>query len=208
MAIIFLIVLISSPWIWKIASVNILVLIAIFATSFLLSRNIENKKNMYLILAVSFLVLAFFQYRTTNLSSLSELSEVEKTVQIQRMREYPNPRIAHIVEERPESIVLRRLQENFFENLDINLYFFGNHPRSRVGYDEFEKFSYIFLPFFAVGLIRILDERKLKEIGIFLVIPLILFSVIGNKNPIGPFLLFPFFAVTISKGIYEIFRHK
>ncbi len=205
---IFLFVFALSPWIWRVFSVNFIVLILLFITSYLLLKKIENKKIKYLTLIVSFIVLAFFQYRTTNVSSLTKLSEVEKTVQTERMREYPNPRIAHIVEERKESIALTRLQNNLFENLDINLYFFGNYPRGRVGYDEFEKFFFVLIPFFIIGLVNILEEKKIREVGISFFAPLILFSVIGNKNPMGPFLLFPFFAVSICKGIYEVFKHK
>lgn len=216
MVIIFLLVFILSPWVWKIASVNLFILIVIFVASFLLLRKIESKKIAGLSIVISFVVLGFFQYRTTNISSLTKLSEIEKTVQIERMREYPSPRMAHIIEERPESIALTRLQNNLFENLDVNLYFFGNYPRSRVGYDEFEKFFYILIPFFAIGLIKILEDKqslllrskKIREVGISFFVPLLFLSVIGNKNPMGPFLLFPFFIVSICKGIYEVFKRK
>ncbi len=54
-------------------------------------------------------VLLFFQVKTTNRVPLTKLSEDEVVRQIQRMREYDNPRIAHILEERPEALIFFRL---------------------------------------------------------------------------------------------------
>ncbi len=44
--------------------------------------------------------------------------------------------------------IFHKFEQNLLRTLDVNLYFFGNHPRERAGISEFEKFSFLFLAFF------------------------------------------------------------
>ena len=104
----------------------------------------------------------------------------------------------HLANER--DFMFNKLEQNFFRSIDLNLYFFGNHPRERAGIREFEKYTFLFLPFFFLGLYRLVTSN-IKYPLVSLIIPLILLSFIGQDNPIGPFGLFPFYTATISVGI-------
>ena len=104
---------------------------------------------------------------------------------------------------------------NFFELLDLNLYFLGNHPRERVGMQEFEKFPYIFIPIFLFGLFSLIkgcsqkisqNNKSIIILALCLCLPIGLISLIGHKNPIGPFALFPFFAISIGSGVEGIYK--
>lgn len=194
MTIYFFLLLFLNLWVWKLLSVNILIaLLAILACIFH-----KNKIGIFFIL-----LLIILQIRTTNFVPFTKLSENEKVIQIRRMREYENPRIAHVLEERPEFIIFYKLQTNISQALDPNFYFFANHPRERVGVNEFEKFSYLLLPFFINGFYILVKNKKYFLILTFLIIPLTLTSIIGLNNPLGPFSLFPFIFIASYEGFIK-----
>jgi len=211
-------VLISSLWIWKIFNFNFLLGSVVVLTSIFLWLGLLTSKNSYYYLYVLFFIpLVFFQWKTSFKTPITYLNENEKLIQRIRLNAYPPfslkiggktiwiP-IAHWLEQRKEAILFYKLEENFSEVVDPNLYFFANHPRERVGVVEFEKFPYILLPTFLLGIFSI-KKRNLKYILLGLS-PIILISFIGNSNPIGPFALFPFFATVISLGLLPIFSKK
>jgi|GEM_PF-2141007 len=209
---VFLLVILTNLWIWKIISVNILLAVLLIVTSCLFFKSLGNK-SVYFLLIIAYFLLFIFQYKTTSIQPLSALTKNEELTQIQRIKEYPptflqlGPKTlwipaAHWLEERKELIVLRHMEENVFEVLDPNLYFFANHPRERVGYTEFEKFPYILLPFFLYGLYLLFNkDRKLL---FWTTIPaFFLFSLIGSNNPLGPFLFFPIIVCSIVIGLQK-----
>lgn len=160
-----------------------------------------------------YILIFLFQYKNSFVAPLTNLDTNEKLTQEIRLNAYPPfpitlgektiyiP-IANWFEQRKETISVYKIGKNFSEIIDPNLYFFTNHPREKTGAKEFEKFSYILLPVFILGLFEI-KKRQIKYI--FLTIsPIILISIIGNNSPIGPFSLFPFFALIISLGFKKI----
>ncbi len=202
MTIYFFVILILNLWVWKITSINIFISIFLLLTTILAYKNIDNlRKHKFIILL--FLFVLFAQYRNTTTLPLTKLTEDETVVQIRRMREYENPRIAHIIEERPESIIFFKLQKNLSQLVDPNFYFFANHPRERAAITEFEKFPYVLLPFFIIGLYRLIRDKKYFFIILFLMLPLCVTAIIGMNNTYGPFSLFPFFLITTYTGIIK-----
>jgi len=197
-----LFVLIMNLWIWKIFSFNILIGIFVILTSFSLYYK---KIGLSLLLII---ILLFFQYKTSSKNSLTFLNDNEKLQQEVRLRGYPpsNIPIANWLENRKESLVFYKVEANFSEVVDPNLYFFANHPRERVGVVEYEKFAYILLPFFVLGLL-LLKKEDLPTLLLSLS-PFILISIIGNSNPVGPFSLFPFLVTYISLGLAPVFAQK
>jgi hypothetical protein len=163
-----------------------------------------------------FLLLLFFQWKTTEKTSLTVLTNSDIMVRDMRLNEYPPVKIslvgktvwipiAHWLEGRRESIAFYRMLNNFSEVVDPNLYFFANHPRERVGITEFEKFPYLLLPFFVYGLVAIISKRKFnKNLKISFFAPILLLTFIGNKNNLGPFSLFPFIVVVCTLGLNQI----
>jgi hypothetical protein len=109
--------------------------------------------------------------------------------------------LAHWLEQRPETLSLYRIQSNLKEVLSPNYYFFANHPNERVGVREHEKFPYLLLPFFILGLFS-LDYRKNKAvIAFFIFAPILLVALAGTYFDIEPISLYPVIAVSSVLGI-------
>lgn len=193
-------VLLANSWIYKIISVNFLIGISVIVTTAFLYKN---SKYSFLF----FLPLLFFQITTTQKSSLTNIANDDRRLIDLRLRAYPSKvlRVGYWLEERKESIALSRISRNLFENFDPNLYFFANHPRERVGIKEFEKFHFIFLPFFLAGLFSLIKTGQRALPVLSFLIPLSVLSFIGNQNILGSFSVFPFFAVCIATGVKKYF---
>lgn len=202
-------VLIFNLWIWKIFSFSFLIgtLTVLASLSLYLSLQTNKKKYLY-ILILLFVFLLFFQYKTSSKNSLTFLNDNEKLQQQIRLRGYPPSRIpiANWLENRKETLIFYKLEANISEVVDPNLYFFANHPRERVGVVEYEKFAYILIPFFILGLFSI-KKKNIKTLLIS-ISPFVLISVIGNSNPVGPFSLFPFLSSFTGIGLIPVFSKR
>jgi hypothetical protein len=148
---------------------------------------------------------------------LTDLANDDIRLKDQRLRQYPpvylkvGPKIlwipvGHYFEERKESIAVSRLAISLAEIIDPNLYFFSNHPRERVGIHEFEKFPYILLPFMLLGIFETVSLRKGRVVLFGLLVAIFSISLLGNKNPLGPFAIFPFIVATGAFGLQSFFR--
>lgn len=209
MSLLFLqIALFGNLWIWNIFNANVLLGVLIVVTTYLMI--IFGGKKVNLVLVILFCLILFFQWKMTEKIDLVNLSNDEQRLQQQRLKEYPPVKIsigdktlwilvAHWFEGRRESIAFFRIRKNFFENLDLNLYFFAGHPRERVGIAEFEKFLYVLLPLFLVGIPGFLKGKKYLFLLTFF-LPLLLSAFIGNRNQLGPFSVFPFISTSIYSG--------
>lgn len=93
---------------------------------------------------------------------------------------------------------LDRYEKNFFQGLDLNFYFFANHPRERAGAAEEEIFFWFWLPIFLIGFWGSLKKCFLLPNLIFL----IFLSVIGFFAKVDNFIivLTPFLAVNLFLG--------
>lgn len=222
---------IFNIWIWKllvyssvIALLNVISTLLLFfvlnklprskVSSFKQGSN-KYKKHLSCIFLISFIILLYSQMATTKAGSLTVLNNDQIRIKDMRLKSYPPVYIkigtktiwipiAHWFEERKETIAFFRIQKNLSENLDPNLYFFANHPRERIGYKEFDKFPYIFIPFFILGIIESVKLKNRNILYFSLFAPLLLTSIIGNVNPMGPFSLFPFFSINIALGLRYI----
>lgn len=207
-------ILIANLWIWKMFSTNPIVAIAtIFTTIALYLSVISNKRNFFILFAAAMAILLLIEWKTSSTNSLTYLNENEKMLLTERMHAYPPVGVnfagrtlwipaANWLEQRKEILVFYKLKANLSELVDPNLYFYANHPRERVGVIEYEKFPYILLPIFVVGIFAF--RKKDIKSAILGLSPLVLNSIIGNSNPSGPFALFPIVAVTISLGTITV----
>ncbi|MCK4588303.1 hypothetical protein KAT60_00615 [Candidatus Woesebacteria bacterium] len=215
---IFVFVLLGNFWIWKILFYSAPLGLLVLASSVFLYLSFKRSlKKYFFAFLVLFSLLLVFQWKTTSEESLVELSNDEQRVQQMRLKEYPPVffkigektawiPLAHWFEGREESIAFFRILENFSETIDPNLYFFANHPRERVGVNEFKKFPYIFLPLFFYGLVLSVTERRKLALGVSFILPVFLVSIIGHKNQLGPFSLFPFLVVSAVHGLELLFQ--
>ena len=208
-----LIVLLGNLWIWKILAFNIFLALLVAITSISLYLLLQRKsQKLTVAFGALFLILLFFQLRTTSVQDLTYLDNDQQRLQQERLRQYPPVYlklgdktlwipIAHWFEGRNESIAFFRILNNFSEVVDPNLYFFANHPRERVGFTEFEKFPYILLPIFLLGLFFVVKKhgRNYALLASFLA-PILFTSILGHKNPLGPISIFPFMAITTTFG--------
>ncbi|OGE15851.1 hypothetical protein A3F00_04740 [Candidatus Daviesbacteria bacterium RIFCSPHIGHO2_12_FULL_37_11] len=183
-------------------------------TTLLLGFVVFEKKysNLYLI---PFLILLILQWKTTTLQSLIQLDNDEQRIKQERIKFYaPSEHYVRVIFKRLALVnflegdfntVSNRLQRNFFETIDPNVYFFGGHPRERVWADDFEKFPFVFIFPFFTGLYYLLIQKKWLFLGSFC-ISIFLFSVIGHKNSLGPFVMFPLIVVLIAFGFMKLFN--
>lgn len=215
--IIFLFIALANFWIWKIFSFNFFIALIVIASSYLLLISFRNGKFISL-LAILLIILSVFQFTNTERTGLLDLSKGEKLLQIQRMKEYPPVNfkfgnkviwipLAHWLEERKETLFFYRIQKNVADIFSPNLYFFSNHPNERVGFKEFEKFSYLLAPFFFLGMFTLDYRKNIKSLFFALINPIILFSLIGQNNPLGPILMFPFISVCSYLGLVKSYEY-
>src|SRR3989344_1788087 len=213
---IFFLVTFLNPWIWRIFDRSLVVFALLVVSTFTLYLTFRCNDCRYkkYISIVVLLFLGTFQYRITYVKSLVNLSNDDIRVRDMRLKELPPVKftlvnkpvwipLAHWFEGRPESISFFRILYNLSEAVDPNLYFFANHPRERVGTQEFEKFPYLLFPFFALGYFLIIEKSKQLLVTSF-IIPVFFLSLIGHDSKIGPFLLFPFFAVASTVGLERL----
>ncbi len=216
-------VLFFNPWIWRIFSFNFFLgILVVLCAIFLYFRTTHPRGvgNFHLggVFICFLVLLLFFQWKTTETTSLTNLTNSDIMVRDMRLNEYPPVKvslanktlwipIAHWFEGRQESIAFFRMSKNFSEVVDPNLYFFANHPRERIGISEFEKFPYLLLPFFAYGLVTIISRQKFnKNLKISFFVPILLLTLIGSKNSLGSFSFFPFIIVVSVFGLNQILK--
>ena len=216
------VIILTKSWVEKIFFFNFWLGVSIILVSLLLIliSEIESKYYKLLFLVIYSLVL-FFQFQTTDRVSLFSLDTNQQILQQQRLTEYPQPHfnllknriylfMANIFELRKESIVIRNLQINLAQIIDPNFYFFANHPREVIGIPNIEKFFFLLIaPFFIGFYFLIKDFRQYKFVFISLITPIILLTIIGHNNHLGPFSLIPVMMLTITLGILKVIRpHK
>ena len=207
----------ANAWIWRIFKFNVpLFILLIFLTIILNYLKFQKITRKLLIVFVILLgIVTFFQWKTTTPQSLTLLDNDEQRIQQERLMFYkPSLHYTRVIFARAKvkeflegdiNTAFSRLQRNFFETIDPNVYFFGGHPRERVWAFDFEKFPFILLVPFAIGLyFEILKKRILTYVYLF--ISVILLTFIGHRNNLGPFILFPLFCTFIYLGLLKIFK--
>lgn len=210
-------VVFSSPWIWTIFLARpVLAVFIILITVIICLYSKGQITNKYFICFLMF-IFCYFQYKYIVKESLTNLSNDQIRVRDMRLSEYPPVYfrigsktiwlpVAHWFEGRKESIVFSRIQDNFFQNFDLNHYFFAGHPRERVGILESEKFIYIFLPVFIIGLIDFLNRKKYFLFLLTFGLPVFFYSLFGHRSLYGEFLFFPFISILISSGLKLLYQ--
>lgn len=200
-----LIVLLFNNWTWEIYSFNLLLFIIVLtASASLYFSAIRKSKKLLCIFCLFLTLLLIIQWKTTKNTGLNYMSETDWSLFATRRNELAAvaPNLERYLGNKPE-YMFYKFEQNLLRTMDLNLYFFGSHPRERSGIREFEKFSFLFLPFFVIGLLK-LAKFSPWQLGISSLIPLLGLAIIGQDNPIGPFSLLPFLSVAIAVGVPHI----
>jgi len=124
--------------------------------------------------------------------------------QINERRSYYRSAALGRLTENKLTFLLYKYQKNFFQGLDPNFYFFANHPRERPGIKETEKFSWLFLIPFLVGLYWQFKQKFFWGFGYFILV----LGAISFFQDFDRFVicLFPFIFLSIILGIWKIFK--
>lgn len=211
----FVVVFFGNYWIWKIVAEYPLLAFLLLLSSVSLFIVLRKQLRLFvLIFQIAFVSILFIQWFTTDKIPLTYLNNHDQYIQQMRLKQYPPVKfsvldktiwipMAHWFEGRTESIAFHRLSNNLSWAIDINLYFFANHPRQRVGIKEFEKFPFLVLPLFIYGVFSALKVRK-KLMFLSILPPIILISFIGHRNGLGPFSLFPVFVASIAYAMKKL----
>jgi len=204
---VFTLILFGNLWIWKIFEINFLIFILCITGSVYLKKYSEHSNRIYLVFIL--LILLFVgQVKIEGVKSY-KISVIEKVVQERRLREYPIKylRLGYWMEGRKESVIFYKLMNNLGEVVDLNYYFFANHPRERAAIREFERFPYIYLPFFVYGLIIFVDKKRFNELVILAGVVALL-TYIGIGKDLGPVVLFPIMVFFIFEGVWKVLNKK
>jgi len=194
----------TNNWIWTIHKTNPTVFILLILTTFLAFLSTQKQKVRPFFL-LSFLLLLTLQYQTSSRSKITTISPLEKDLRARRLNYYPQFKYLSLpwwIEGRPETQAFYHLKHNFFSTLDQNIYFFTHHPREDNSLDIYPKFSFLLLPFFLVGLFRLIKQKQSLLLHPALT-TILLTTIIGNQNPLGTFTLFPLITLSIYKGILK-----
>lgn len=197
------IALFGNLWIWKIYLLNPLAFVA--AIFGFIAIHFNNKR----LLVVLLIILCFIQLNHTKRTDLFSISNDQKRLQDLRLSAYPpiKPPVAYWLEAKPVSVAVTRLQANFFEAMDINLYFFASHPSERVGVREFEKFPYVLLPPFIIGAIALFNRKKAAT-AIALLVPIFFITRYGIDTEGSVFALFPVISYAIFLGLKKMLKNS
>ena len=197
--------MLGNAWIWRLLGSSLFLGLGLMALSFLLVFNFKIPSLILLAVLGSFLLKNTFD---TNLLYVSPL---EKDRIVHR-HEYYSQGLGKIYKNRigiylnySVSPYISRFSKNLAYNLDPNLYFFANHPRERGGAIEFEKFSYILLPIFVIGVISLLSGA-FGFLIFYFVLSLVITAFAFPGYDLGPILLFPFITAVLYLGILRIVK--
>lgn len=204
---VFNLILFGNLWIWKIFEISFVVFLLCVAGSVFLKKYVDgNSKNSFVFIMITGLLVGQIKIEGIN---TYKISIEEKIVQERRLGEYPIKylRLGYWMEGRTESVMFYKLMDNLGEAVDLNYYFFTNHPRERAAIREFERFPYVYLPFFIYGLILCVDKKRINSLAI-LIGMLGILTLTGIGKDLGPVVIFPVIIFFIYEGLWSLLDKK
>jgi len=203
--IVFLLVLFANVWIWRILGHSFFLGLGLIVLSFFLAFN------MRVGTFILFSILSVFLLKNTFDTNLLYISPLDND-RVEHRHEYYAVELGRVYRNRitinmnyRAAPYVSRYLKNMAFNLDPNLYFFANHPRERIIAVEFEKFSFLFLPFFVIGLMTLFSGAFVFLIFYF-VLSLLISGLVFPGYDLGPILIFPFIVVVIHLGLSKVIK--
>ncbi|MBI2600790.1 hypothetical protein HYW42_02450 [Candidatus Daviesbacteria bacterium] len=204
-------------WVWRIFQGNIFLGVILLFLTFILFRLYQDKKGKLLIaLLISIVLVSLFVLGEGWDKTIFAKSPAQVLLQ-DRRHGYLADNLGKAFTNKASQIFYARfstpiykMQENVFSTLDLNLYFFASHPRERAGIDDFEKYSFVFLPVFLIGFVKLLSEKK-KIVIYYFLLALVVSAFISSKYRFGPVFFFPLINLAITIGflyLVNFFRTK
>jgi hypothetical protein len=129
---------------------------------------------------------------------------ISRVVLYQNIIKPLNPTFSRLYTNKATETV-KNMEINVFETLNLNSYFFANHPLERVGVKETEKLYSGLLPLFIMGIISINSAYYLPTF-LWLMASILVSSLINNRNYESPILLFVPIMLFTGIGLEKILR--
>jgi hypothetical protein len=104
----------------------------------------------------------------------------------------------------PIAIGYDNWRRSVWENININQYFFGGHPVERDV--DFTKFPFWLLPIALIGIWAGIKKEWFKKLSILSLIGVLILGIMGNNNPYGPVVVYPFWLASIFLGIKYVVK--
>lgn len=201
----------GNLWIWKIFKENFVIGVLLVILSFLLFRQIIARihKGQLLVLIFIFITISLLTLRVgfdKNIFITSSREQLQQNIRhgfyaVELGQLFTNKVSLYFYKNL--SISIRKLEQNLFSNLDLNLYFFAGHPRERET-GEFEKYPWILFPLFIAGLF--LAIQYYPKIGIYFIWAALIGMFVSPAYFLGPTLFFPLINVVITLGLIYFLR--
>jgi hypothetical protein len=192
-----------NAWFWRIVIENFVIgIFLIFLSTLLYLLAFQNIKKPLIISTLILSAIIFFYTLEKGFDSTILHSTPEEIFQINQRRSYYPKTLGKIFENRP-ILIAYKLQRNLFYNLDPNLYFYSNHPRERLGVNEFKKYQFFLLPFFILGAIYLIIKKNIPVTS-YLIFSAFASAVLNPSYRSGPLLFFPFLNSVIAIGVLTI----
>lgn len=210
-----LVVIFSASWSWHIFKLNPLIFFILIIFNLLLLRiTLKPAAGIVKLITVTlFLALLFYILQNGFDKSIWVMSPDQILKQNKRhifysadLRKLYTNKISLYYYTRL-SEPLAGLQSNLFSNLDINLYFFSSHPRERAGKIEFEKYSFLVLPFFLIGTFSVIKKRYLS-LKLYFLGALSMSAFVSSNYSLGPILFFPLINVVVTLGFLSVIKKR
>ncbi len=210
-----LLVLVLTPWFWFIVKVNPLILLVLVIFNFLLLFSLIKLSGRIInaIVAALFAILILFNLQQGFDKSISAQS-IDQNISQNKRHGYYSASLGKLYTNKISiyyytkiSRPFTKLQKNLFSTLDLNLYFFGSSPRERTDVSEFEKYSFLMMPFFLVGIYAVVKKRMLS-VKLYFIAAILASSVINANYLLGPVLFFPLINTVITLGFLAVIRRK
>ena len=170
--VLFAIVFVLNPWVIKLLSQDVFIFtLFLFYTALMILSFIKKKFTKVIII-----------------SKVYNSTPAEIDLQTTRMNYYEPKfaRLGYYLEKQPITILFYKIEQNFFDTVDLNLYF-PNY------------LNLISLPFLLIGLCNLFQSKKTYKY--LLLFSILILTLIGVNGKFGPFLIFPFLGLAIYLGV-------
>lgn len=201
---IFFSIVLSNYWFWRILKHNFLVALLLLLITFLLFISIK-RYNLLIFAAITIASILVLILIRSDFDKTLFLHTEEEIHSLNQRRSYYPKNIGAIFQNK-FNLSLYKFKRNIFANLDLNMYFFANHPRERGNISDFEKFSPFLIPAFIIGML--LNIKNKNQILLFyFLLSLLISGVFSINSYLGPIFFFVLICVLSGQGIvYVVFK--
>ena len=183
----FAILFLLNPWVYKLINQQLFIFILLVFCTILLIVKFSGKNFTKATIAF-FILLTLVQIKSVKISNVYKSTPAEIDLQTTRMNYY-EPRFARLgyyLEKQPITILFYKVEKNFFDTIDLNLYF-PNY------------FNLVTLPFLLIGLYKLFQSKNTYKY--LMLSSILILTLIGVNGKFGPFLIFPFFGLATYLGV-------